>query len=83
MASTPPAGYAETSAVDYPRNRRRICLRPMLHHLGIVLQIGAMVFLPLLILYQLNFGFKLIVMPTCTIIGIVAFAVGTWLREKK
>lgn len=55
----------------------------MFHYLGIALQIGAMTFLPLLIFYQLNFGFKLIVMPVCTIIGIVAFALGTWLREKK
>lgn len=55
----------------------------MLHHLGITLQIGAMTFLPLLIIYQLNFGFRLIVMPVCTIIGIAAFALGTWLREKK
>jgi len=55
----------------------------MLHHLGICFQIGAMVFLPLLILYQLNFGFKLIVMPICTIIGIGIFWLGTWLREKK
>jgi len=56
---------------------------PMLHHLGIGLQIGAMVFLPLLILYQLNFGFRLIVMPVCTLIGICIFWLGWWLREKK
>ena len=55
----------------------------MLHYLGICFQIGAMTFLPLLILYQLNFGFRLIVMPVCTIIGIVIFSLGTWLREKK
>jgi hypothetical protein len=44
---------------------------------------AAMIFLPLLILYQLNFGFKLIVMPVCTVIGIVIFFVGTRLREMK
>ena len=55
----------------------------MLHYLGITLQIGAMTFLPLLIIYQLNFGFRLIVMPACTIVGIVAFALGTWLREEE
>lgn len=55
----------------------------MLHHIGITLQIAAMTFLPLLILYQLNFGFKLIVMPICTVIGIVIFFVGTRLRDMK
>lgn len=54
----------------------------MLHHLGITLQMLAMAFLPIVIGYQLLFGFKLIVMPTCTIIGIVVFSLGTWLREK-
>lgn len=44
---------------------------------------AAMIFLPLLILYQLNFGFKLIVMPVCTVIGIVIFFIGTRLREMK
>lgn len=55
----------------------------MLHHLGMTLQMAAMIFLPLLILYQLNFGFKLIVMPVCTVIGIVIFFIGTRLREMK
>lgn len=54
----------------------------MLHHLGITLQMLAMAFLPIIIAYQLLFGFKLIVMPTCTIIGIVVFSLGTWLRER-
>jgi len=39
-------------------------------------------FLPLIILYQLNFGFKLIVMPICTVIGFAVFWIGTQLREK-
>lgn len=54
----------------------------MLHHLGIFLQILAMAFLPLIILYQLNFGFRLIVMPVCTVIGFAVFWIGTQLREK-
>lgn len=54
----------------------------MLHHLGIFLQICAMTFLPLIILYQLQFGFRLIVMPVCTVIGFVVFWIGTQLREK-
>ena len=54
----------------------------MLHHLGILLQISAMTFLPLVILYQLNFGFRLIAMPVCTVIGFAVFWIGTQLREK-
>ena len=78
----------QTAHQSVARNPQRLrfhtsAQNPMLHHLGITLQIGAMTFLPLLIIYQLNFGFRLIVMPACTIVGIVAFALGTWLREKK
>ena len=54
----------------------------MLHHLGIFLQICAMAFLPLIILHQLNFGFRLIAMPVCTVIGFAVFWIGTQLREK-
>ncbi|MDA0282265.1 MAG: hypothetical protein O3B13_24030 [Planctomycetota bacterium] len=54
----------------------------MLHHIGIFLQISAMTLLPLIILYQLQFGFKLVVMPICTVIGLAVFWIGTQLREK-
>jgi hypothetical protein len=57
-------------------------LLTMLHHIGIFLQICAMTFLPLIILYQLQFGFKLIVMPVCTVAGFTVFWIGTQLREK-
>ena len=53
----------------------------MRQHLGILLQVAALAWLPLLIVYQLNFGFRLLVMPTCTLIGIVIFWIGTRLRE--
>lgn len=53
----------------------------MLHHLGILLQIAAMTGLPLVILYQLNFGFQLTIMPICTVTAIVVFFIGTRLRE--
>ena len=49
----------------------------MRHHLGIALQVLALAWLPLLIVYQLNFGFQLLVMPICTVIGIVVFWIGT------
>ena len=54
----------------------------MLHHLGILLQICAMTFLPVVILWQLDFGFPLIVMPVCVVVGFAVFWIGTQLREK-
>lgn len=56
-------------------------LTRMRHQLGILLQITALTGLPLLIFYQLFFGFQLLVMPTCTLVGIVIFWIGTQLRE--
>ena len=53
----------------------------MRHHLGIFLQFLVLIFLPLLILWQLNFGFELIWMPALTLAGIVVFYVGYRLRE--
>lgn len=53
----------------------------MRHHFGILLQVLSLAWLPLLIVYQLFWGFQLLVMPTCTLIGIVVFWFGTRLRE--
>lgn len=53
----------------------------MRHHIGMALQFLVLVFLPLLILWQLNFGFRLIVMPACTVVGIIVFMIGTKLRD--
>jgi len=54
----------------------------MKHYLGIILQLVAMTGLPLIIMYQLLFGFQLIVMPVCLTIGVLVFWLGTILREK-
>ena len=51
--------------------------------IGMLIQIAVLAFMPMIILYQLNFGFRLIVMPVCTTIGIVVFWIGTRLRESK
>lgn len=53
----------------------------MRHHIGIALQLIALVFLPMLCLWQLTFGFKLIWMPASLIVGFVVFTIGTRLRE--
>ena len=54
----------------------------MFHHLGIFLQVCVLTFLPCLILYQLQYGIKLVLMPACTVGGILLFWLGTMLREK-
>ena len=48
---------------------------------GFGLQFVTLVFLPLLILWQLNFGFNLLWMPSLTFVGAAVFYVGHRLRE--
>jgi hypothetical protein len=52
----------------------------MKHYIGIFLQFITLVFLPLLVIWQLSFGFKLIWMPGLTVAGIIVFTIGTKLR---
>lgn len=52
----------------------------MKHHIGMFLQFIVLVFLPLLVIWQLNFGFPLIWMPGLLVVGIVVFSIGTKLR---
>lgn len=54
----------------------------MKNSIGIALQFLALVFLPLLIIWQLNFGFRLLWMPGLTLAGVIVFSVGHALREK-
>ena len=53
----------------------------MRQQIGFLLQFAVLVFLPMLILWQLNFGIPLIVMPALTLVGIIVFWVGHKLRE--
>lgn len=55
----------------------------MRHHIGVLMQLSVLVFLPVLILWQLSFNLRLIVMPLATIVGIFVFWLGTRLRESK
>ena len=52
----------------------------MRQQIGFLLQLAVLVFLPMLILWQLNFGIPLVVMPAMTVVGIVVFWVGHKLR---
>ncbi|MEZ6063476.1 MAG: hypothetical protein R3C19_24270 [Planctomycetaceae bacterium] len=53
----------------------------MTQRIGFLMQLFVLSVLPVLIVYQLYFGIRLIVMPACLLAGIVLFAVGTRLRE--
>ena len=52
----------------------------MKRRIGFLLQLGVLAFLPMLCYWQLQFGFRLIWMPALLVVGIVVFALGTWLR---
>lgn len=49
--------------------------------LGFLLQLIVLSLLPMLILWQLMFGFRLILMPALTLLGIFVFMIGHKLRE--
>jgi hypothetical protein len=53
----------------------------MRQQIGYLLQLAALTMLPMLILWQLDFGIPLIVMPMLTVVGIIMFYVGYKLRE--
>ena len=53
----------------------------MRQSMGILLQLAVLALLPLLIYQELAFGFPLIVMPICLLIGTILFFVGTRLRK--
>ena len=50
-------------------------------YLGMFLQLLTLGVLPLIIVFQLFYGFRLIVMPISLLIGITLFSIGTALRE--
>ena len=47
------------------------------------LQLVTLGALPSLVLFQLIYGFRLIVMPASLLIGVICFSIGTALRESK
>ncbi|HEV3301405.1 MAG TPA: hypothetical protein VG055_17265 [Planctomycetaceae bacterium] len=53
----------------------------MRQQIGFLLQLAVLTLLPMLILWQLNFGIPLIVMPAVVVVGIVLFYIGYRLRE--
>ncbi|MES2793632.1 MAG: hypothetical protein V4719_28725 [Planctomycetota bacterium] len=55
----------------------------MRRSLGFLMQLAVLALLPMLIVWQLAFGFPLILMPALTVTGVVLFGTGQWLREGK
>ena len=55
--------------------------KTMRNNLGFLLQLAALTLLPLLIIWQLNFKFELLWMPSLTLAGVVLFWIGHRLRE--
>jgi hypothetical protein len=55
----------------------------MKQYLGMGLQLLALGALPTIIVFQLLFGFRLIVMPISLVIGTAIFWLGTLLRESR
>jgi len=53
----------------------------MKQQLGTFLQFVTLVFLPLLMLWQLNWGLHIIWMPIGLVVGVVLFTIGNKLRE--
>ena len=53
----------------------------MRQQIGFLLQFAVLVCLPMLIIWQLEFGMRLILMPALTLVGIVVFWIGSKLRE--
>jgi hypothetical protein len=53
----------------------------MKNHLGFVLQFAALVFLPLLMIWQLSFGFGLLWMPALMLVAVTVFYIGHTLRD--
>ncbi|MEI7701558.1 MAG: hypothetical protein WCK86_17295 [Planctomycetia bacterium] len=55
----------------------------MRHILGLICQFITLTLLPSIVIFQLFFGFRLIVMPISLLCGVILFSLGTWLRESR
>lgn len=52
----------------------------MRNTIGFLLQMTALVMLPCMLIWQLDFGMKLLWMPTMTLVGLCLFYLGHWMR---
>jgi hypothetical protein len=54
----------------------------MKNMIGFVLQFIALVFLPAMLFFQLDFGFRLLWMPALTVAALIVFYLGHMLRDR-
>ncbi len=71
------------AAINLPQITEVASRSIMLRSVGFLMQLAVLALLPMLILWQLMFGFRLILMPMLTLTGIVIFTTGQWLRESR
>ncbi len=64
-----------------PQSSEGKLVKQVKHLIGMILQLLTLSVLPLIIVFQLFYGFRLIVMPISLLIGITLFSIGTALRE--
>ncbi len=69
------------SASGRPQSSEDKLVKQVKHLLGMFFQLLTLSVLPLMIVFQLFYGFRLIVMPISLLIGITLFSIGTALRE--
>ena len=53
----------------------------MRQRIGMLMQLACLVFLPMMIIWQIDFGIPLIAMPAGLTVAFILFRVGTRLRE--
>jgi hypothetical protein len=54
----------------------------MRQQIGFLLQLAALTLLPMLLLWEWDFGIPVFVMPSVTTVGIIMFIIGYRLRER-
>jgi len=55
----------------------------MLQQIGMLIQLAVLVLLPMLVFWQLTYGFRVGVMGPVVVLGMIAFTVGAKLRESR
>ena len=71
-----------TCSLPHTRNESAARMSEFRNILGMFLQLAGLTFLPFLILWQLNFGFNLLWMPSMTLLGVAVFLIGHKLRDR-
>ena len=74
-------GHSQQTGTEYSRSDSAGGINTMKQTIGILMQLAALSMLPAIVIFQLFYGFRLIVMPISLLTGICVFSFGTMLRE--